>query len=97
MCVTPWPPLVGTFKDAGDVSKDSDRVPVNGEVRKVAWTRDIVYPVRMNIDRYINNKPTFRAQFPEIGDKIAELPRDAVIPSGHAEWVTKDQYAEMSD
>ncbi|RDW82819.1 hypothetical protein BP6252_03931 [Coleophoma cylindrospora] len=90
-CIAPWPPFIGTFKDAGPVDKDSDRVSVTGEARKSAWTRDIAYPVRMNIDRLITKAATFRPQWP---DQLPELSRGAGIPEGHAVFLPKDSYGK---
>ncbi|KAL3425304.1 glycosyltransferase family 25 protein [Phlyctema vagabunda] len=95
-CIAPWPTFVGTFKDAGDVSRDSDRVDVRGETRKIATTRDITYPVRLNIDRLLGGNLPFRAQWTEEAGTLPELQRDIKIPLGHAEWVTKDQYEVQS-
>jgi hypothetical protein len=92
-CVAPYPPFVGPFKDAGDVTKDSDRVSVKGGPRKYAMTRDIAYPVRLNIDRLLKKGSNFRPQWSEEGGHLPELPRDAVIPEGHLEWITKEQYS----
>lgn len=91
-CIASWPPLIGTFKDAGSVDKDSDRLKVEGAERKYAWVRDIAYPVRMNIDRLITKAATFRPQW---ADQLPELSRDSGIPQGHAVFLTKDSYGKQ--
>jgi hypothetical protein len=96
-CVATWPAMVGTFKDAGDVSRDSDRVSVKGEPRKYASTRDVLYPVRLNIDRFLKKIPKFRPQWTEEGEDLPEISRETVMPEGHREWVTTNMYPKKEN
>jgi hypothetical protein len=93
-CMQPWPTLIGSFKDKGDTSKDSDRVHSHGPERQVAETSNVQYSVRLNVERLVLGEKTFKPQWPEglAGDKWGEVTRDLEIPEGHLEFITKDQF-----
>ena len=92
-CIQPYPALVGVFKDSGDISKDSDRISVNGPNREVPQTLGIAYPVRLNLDRLIKGNLKFKPQWPE-GGEWPEIGRDLVIPEGHLEFVKKEEFVD---
>lgn len=95
-CLQPFPALIGAFKDAGDTSRDSDRVNTGGTIREVAETSNIAYPVRLNVRGLITGQKTIKPQWPEGGDWPEILKDELRIPEGHLELVKKDQFVVQS-
>lgn len=93
-CISPWPALIGGFRDKGDTSKDSDRVSVKGTVREVAETDNVQYSVRLNVERLVLGKGPYKPQWPQSqsGETWGDVTDDLVIPEGHLEFLTKDQF-----
>jgi hypothetical protein len=74
-CIGVWPAIIGVHKAAGLQMKDSDIVEEGDDFREKGFTHNIVFDVRMNLDKLMNGQTDFRAQFPEDLEKL-EYPQE---------------------
>ena len=93
-CVAPYPQLIGAHRQAGNNSRNSDIDPQqHGGGLQEAYSEFLAYPTRLNIDRFIGGKTTFKSQFP--GDTLdEEVTLQTKLPEGSAEFVTKEQFTD---
>ena len=91
-CLTAYPMLFGVHKPAGNTSKESDRVARPGEVRKVAQSENLVYPVRPNVGSLLKGETIIKAQWPEQA-MLKEIDTSKLeLPTGGPLHVTMDEY-----
>ena len=96
-CLAPYPTLIGTHRAAGMTSKDSDREETtksNGGFRAVAVTNQIVYSMRLNLERLMGGQKMVESQWPQ-ETKLREIDSSTELPHGQGVYVTADQYKKQ--
>lgn len=82
-CIAPWPMLIDEYHPAGPMSKDSDRLQLQGHrqtMRPHGVSVNIVFPVKGGLETFINDKDTWKSQWPmsslwpSINPKLDTLP-----------------------
>ena len=97
-CLGTYPMITGIHRQAGSVSKDSDRTNKKGgrPDRKVASSDNLLYPVRLNLGALLKGETTLKAQYPqhamlkEIDISTLELPKGNPVFVKQQEYVTGD-------
>lgn len=81
-CLAVYPSITGTHRVSGDISRDSDRKNLRpGTMRKIPLSKNLVYPIRLNLGNFLMGGTVAKAQFPntsllgEIDTATFELPR----------------------
>jgi hypothetical protein len=76
------PPIIGQHRPPGDGSKDSDRTLHTAKPRRVGYSENINFPMRLNLVSFIDTKGQVRSQYP--GETIYDTidPRTLELPIG---------------
>lgn len=92
MPIAVHPPIMGQHRPPGDGSKDSDRTDHRNSVRKVGYSENVNFPMRLNIESFMYGKTSVKSQYP--GKTIYDTinPRTLKLPSGRPAVVLKEDF-----
>jgi hypothetical protein len=97
-CLGVYPPITGIFVPAGDKNKESDRQTApDGAKNEVAWSKNMVYSTRLNLDVLLDQNTTVQSQYPEdsmLKDFNLSSSMSTQLPEGRPVLITAKEYEE---
>ena len=86
-CISPFPQITGTYRPAGNTSKDSDIETGDGSITEKGYTQGLMFSARQNMDRLLTGQTTFMSEYPEWTGEEMTL-EDIGSARGHPEEVS---------
>jgi len=96
-CYAPWPTMFSSFRPPGNTSRDSDRTDrAHTTFRNYSRTGELVYPLRINFDRYITRQDMIPSQWPEetLWPEISRL--NWTSPEGTRVYIDREDFKYMN-
>ena len=92
MPIAVHPPIMGQHRPPGDGSKDSDRTLHKTAPRKVGYSENVNFPMRLNIESFMYGKDPIKSQYP--GETMYDTidPRTLKLPMGKPAVVLKEDF-----
>jgi hypothetical protein len=95
-CVASWPTIVGTFRPAGNSSAWSD-IESYSDIAEQGHADGLAFSTRMNIDRLLEGKRTFRSSYPDVTGEEMTL-EEITSAVGYEDYVKLNaKYADLDN
>jgi hypothetical protein len=97
MPIAVHPPIIGQYRPPGDGSKDSDRrVHKTSAPRKVGYSENINFPMRLNIESFMYEEESIKSQYP--GETMYDTvdPKSLKLSTGQPAVVLKEDFVIQS-
>ena len=91
-CYAPFPPLFEQYKAPGNTTADSDR-EWNPGFRWEPHTNSVIFPLRPNLDRFIQGEDIIYSQFGNESVMLGEIdPQTYQLPRGRPVWISREDF-----